>query len=402
MFRFKISVLTLIALLIASITVSAKVIEPIDGFYKKIFYRYASDGNVKLVDQYYPMLCFSTTLESKYPKLTRALSNYNEEMIRTAKTERTGMIEQAREMRRERPQFFGAFYSNNDLLIRRADSNVVSLIQDFKNYSGGAHGMYGWIGVNFNSETGASLKISDVCTDANRLQKVIIKQLYADYDSRAFDNVEDTVTKLIAQDEINFVIEPRGVTFIFNPYEIAPYASGMLTATIFFDEQPKLFKENITRTANAFAQSVPIFHPTTIERNGNRAQLSIFNEGEKCIVLLNRQRIEFHFKDIKAATYVHTANGKNFLYIDGTATADGFSAVEGECISILKLDGELELYDRMPYTFRHLTDRENASDEETFWLMTDPNAMRFDSSMPVGNLFSHIGAVNDDGTFSFG
>ena len=402
MYKIKIAVLTLIALLIANVSVSAKGVEIIDGFYKKIINRTAADGNVKLFEQHYPMINFSNGLESQYPKLTRALSTYNEELSRAAKTERTGMIDQAREWVRERPQYFGGFYSKNDLYIRRADSNVVSLINSFENYSGGAHGMYGWLGVNFNSATGARLKISDVCADANRLQSVIIKRLYADYDSRAFDNVETNVTKMIAQDEIDFVIEPRGVTFIFNPYEVAPYASGMLTATIFFDEQPGLFKPLITQTTNAFAQSVPIFHPTTIERNGNRVQLSVSNEHDKCTVMLNNQRCEFHFKDIKAATYVQTANGKNYLYIDGYATADGFSAVDGESISLLKLDGELELYDRMPYTFRHMTDYESATDEEVFWLMTDPNSMRFDSSMPVGDMFSHIGAVNNDGTFSFG
>lgn len=402
MYKFKIAVLTLIVLLIANVSVSAKGVELIDGFYKKIINRTAADGTVKLLEQHYPMICFSKELESKYPKLTRALNDFNEEMSRDAKTERTGMIEQAREWQREHPQFFNGFYSNNDLYIRRADSNVVSLINSFASYSGGVHGMYGWLGVNFNSKTGARLKISDVCTDADRLQKVIVKQLYADYDSRAFDNVEDKVTTMIAQDKINFLVEPRGVTFIFNPYEIAPYASGLLTATIFFDEQPGLFKPLITQTTNAFAQSVPIFHPTTIERKGNRAQMSISNEYDKCIVMLNNQRIEFYLKDIKAATYVQTANGKNYLYIDGYATGDGFSAVEGESISFLKLDGELELYDRMPYTFRHMKDYESATDEEVFWLMTDPNSMRFDSSMPVGDMFSHIGAVNEDGTFSFG
>ena len=348
------------------------------------------------------MLCFSMRLQSDYPKLSTALSDYNLSMINAAKSERVEVVKQAREYKQNAPKFFGAFYSNNDLLMRRADSNVVSFINSFENYSGGAHGMYGWYGVNFDSETGRQLTISDVCTDAEKLIVAITKRLYADYDDRHFDNLNDTLVKLIAQDEINFVIEPRGVTFIFNPYEVAPYAAGLITATLFFDEHPQLFKDKYRQSLNAYAQSVPIFLPTTIDRNGSRATLSISNEYDRCVVRLNNQMIALALTDVHEATYVHTADGKNFLYIDGVAKVDGFSGVDGECISLLKLDGELELYDRMPYTFRHLIDRESATDETEWWLMTNPNSMQFDSSRPIGDLHSHFGAVSDDGTFSFG
>ena len=402
MIRKRFLLLTVIMMLIANGIVNARVLEPIDGFYKKIFSRTFASNGVDLFVQKYPMLCFPTQLETQYPKLVRAFSDYNEGLIKAAKAERTEIVAQARQRHSEAPQYFSAFFSDNDLLIRRADSYVVSLINEFRNYSGGAHGMYGWYGVNFDSETGKRLTVSDICTDANKLYTAIIKRLYADHDNRAFDNLDGTLMKLIVEDTINFVIEPRGVTFIFNPYEIAPYAAGLITATILFDEQPGLFKTKYTQSVNAYAQSVPLYQSTIIDRNGSRATLTVIDERDKCVVHINNQMITIAITNISVPTYVHTADGKNFLYIDGIARADGFSGVEGECISVLKLDGELELYDRMPYTFRHLTDNERTSDETMWWLMTNPNSMQFDSSRPVGDMFSHSGAVSNDGTFSFG
>ena len=402
MIKQRFLLLTLLMMLIVDSAVNAKILEPIDGFHKKIFSKTFSSNGVEMLKQNYPMLCFSNRVEAQYPKLVRAFNEYNAELSNAAKSERNEIIEQARLRYREYPQYFSAFYSDNDLLIRRADSYIVSLINEFRNYSGGAHGMYGWYGVNFDSETGRRLTISDVCTDANKLYTAIIKRLYADHDSRAFDNVEENVMKLIVEDSINFVLEPNGITFIFNPYEIAPYAAGLITATILFSEQPGLFKAPYTQSVKAYAQSVPLYQSVVIDRNGNRAMLTIVDEPDKCVVHLNNQIITVAITDVNAATLVHTADGKNFLYIDGIAKTDGFSNVEGECISVLKLDGELELYDRMPYTFRHLTDKESASDPSEWWIMTNPNSMQFDSSRPVGDLFSHSGAVSDDGTFSFG
>ncbi|MBR1579376.1 MAG: DUF3298 domain-containing protein [Selenomonadaceae bacterium] len=394
--------LTLIMIIALAGAVNAKALEPINGFYKKITSHTFSEKGIDLLNRHVPMLCFPTSLETNYPKLVNTLSDYNLSVINDSVSEQDSFIEQAREHHRNTPEYFSAYYSNSDIFMRRADSNVVSFMRSFESYAGGAHGMYGFFGVNFDSATGNRLTISDVCTDANKLYDVIVKRLYADYDERQFDNLENTVMKLIVEDEINFVIEPRGVTFIFNPYEIAPYASGLITATLFFDEHPNLFKPKYRQTLKEYAQSVPLFHEITIDLNGKRAKLSIITEFDKCTVHLNDQVRTFNLHNAQQAVFVHTADGKNYLYVDGVAESDGFSNVAGECLSVLKLDGELELYDRMPYTLRHWVDYESEVHETVWWLMTDPNSIQFDSTHPVGDMYSHFGAVGDNGIFSFG
>ena len=207
---------------------------------------------------------------------------------------------------------------------------------------------------------------------------------------------------MVAEDTLNFVLEPQGVTFIFNPYAIAPYASGMMLTTILFSEQPSMFKAKYRQAPAAFGQTLGFYHPTVLEMNGRRVLLDIYGEQGTFTVKLNGQEVTAAIRNAHMPTYVRTADGKNYLYVDGLTDADGFSAVEGGCLTVFKLDGELEMYDRLPYTLLHMTDRESADDDLEWWIMTNPNDIRFDSSMPMSDMISHFGAVNSDGTFSFG
>ena len=399
--------LAILAAIFAIVNVAAvKSVQPIDGFYKKIITRNVTDSDVVLVNQTYPMLCFSTRLESDYPKLARALSDYNTELIQTAKTSRERIADIARERRAAMPsEKLDPFYYGGNIFIRRADSVAVSMINSYEDYAGGAHGMHGWIGASFDSQTGKRLTISDICTNAEQLHSVLIDRLHREHENGLFNDAESTVLKLIAEDKINFVLEPRGVMFIFNPYEIAPYAAGMINLTILFDEQPQLFKAKYRQSSAAFAQSIPMYYPTIVEMNGRRAEISIAPdgmEGDVVAVTIDDRALVASLKGVQAMSYACTANGGHFLYVEATAEADGFSAVEGKCITIFKLNGEPEVFDRIPYTFQHLIDRESASDDQIWWLMTDPNSIQFDSAMPVGDRYSHFGAINSDGTFSFG
>ena len=401
--KIKFFLTALIITLMIGNVVDAKDVEPIQGFYKKTISKIEFGDNVALVRQNYPMVCFSTRLESDYPKLAWALSEYNTGVIRAAKLKREEIADLARQRYQATPEYFSAFYDSSDIFMRRADSAVVSFIDDFDDYAGGAHGMHGWIGVNFDSATGNRLVISDVCTDAEKLIGALVKRLRAEYDEQHFFNgLEEKIMELVIENKINFVIEPRGVTFIFNQYEIAPYAAGMITTTILFDEQPSLFKSKYRQAPKRFAQSLPLYHQSVIEIGGRQKTISIWREGDNCTVRFDGREIAAAISQASAATYVHTEDGKNYLYIDGFAMQDGFSAVDGECLTVFKLDGEFEMLDRLPYTLRHLRDLEGASAETEWWIITDPRGIQFDEPQSMSDMHSHIGAVNSDGTFSFG
>ncbi|MBQ9480123.1 MAG: DUF4163 domain-containing protein, partial [Selenomonadaceae bacterium] len=151
--------LTLIMIIALAGAVDAKALEPINGFYKKITSYTFSEKGIDLLNRRSPMLCFPTSLETKYPKLVKTLSDYNLSLINGSKSEQDSLVDQAREHQRQSPEYFSAYYSNSDIFMRRADSNVVSFMRAFDTYTGGAHGMYGFFGVNLDSATGKRLTI---------------------------------------------------------------------------------------------------------------------------------------------------------------------------------------------------------------------------------------------------
>ena len=49
------------------------------------------------------------------------------------------------------------------------------------------------------------------------------------------------------QQDLNWTMGYQGISFQFNPYMIAPYASGMQEVTVWFEEEPELFVESYTQ-----------------------------------------------------------------------------------------------------------------------------------------------------------
>ena len=59
------------------------------------------------------------------------------------------------------PSFYYTSYEDYDVNVVRADTVVTSLLSYDESYSGGVHGSYYYIPVNFDSLTGEELHIHD-------------------------------------------------------------------------------------------------------------------------------------------------------------------------------------------------------------------------------------------------
>ena len=97
--------------------------------------------------------------------LQKALWDYSDKAIQLHQDIRTKMIPQAMEDRDERLKgggtFFPTFESKHDVYVRRADTLATSLLEYSSSYEGGAHGMYGVWGRNYDSKTGKELELMD-------------------------------------------------------------------------------------------------------------------------------------------------------------------------------------------------------------------------------------------------
>lgn len=112
-------------------------------------------------------------------------------------------------------------YNNNNLLFLEVESYV---------YSGGAHGLGNKQYLHFNMRKGSSFGLNEVFYDGAR--PAISKMLQEKCET--LQNSEDYMLFEEAAPEINenFYFDEENLYFVYNPYEIAPYAAGYVTLSL--------------------------------------------------------------------------------------------------------------------------------------------------------------------------
>lgn len=111
-------------------------------------------------------------------------------------------------------------HSSALLTLQRTDETTryVTYETDTYSFMGGAHGIGSHTGVTFDKQTGRRLQI---VKDGEGLRKLITEELHKNYDGITFD-VEPVPLPA------NGVFMRDGkVVFVYQPYEIGPYAIGM-------------------------------------------------------------------------------------------------------------------------------------------------------------------------------
>ena len=216
---------------------------------------------------YYQMECAKLTEEAEefYPDLAETVNSYFTGTVADIDAMSEQMADDVRMMREETAADYEmpASCDESELYIRRADAQVLSFQEEFYAYYGGVHGMYGYTGINFDTQTGAIINFDDVIADRDALMPVLARKLRENYpDTYSFSYYEDDdLAGMLAEHygsaseepvDINFVLDPQGVTFFFNPYEIGSYAEGAFQATILFEEAPDLFKETYGPSEEGF------------------------------------------------------------------------------------------------------------------------------------------------------
>lgn len=124
--------------------------------------------------------------------------------------------------------------------VTRLDSSILSLTTYFSSYQGGAHPDNYQIAMNFDTVTGKLLSLSDILTPDGEatLTDLILEQLAshgADYD--LFSDYADSVRGTFSQDTLgaqmdNWYLQGQSLFLFFNPFEISPFASGIITVEI--------------------------------------------------------------------------------------------------------------------------------------------------------------------------
>ena len=118
---------------------------------------------------------------------------------------------------------------------------------DTYNFQGGAHGLNQLLTLNFDKTTGKTLTLEDVLVPGykvklnNLLQKALLKKANCKDINELHD--KGYLFSMEMYPSNNYVLGKEGITFIYNPYEIAPYALGRIELTISYDDMENLMKK---------------------------------------------------------------------------------------------------------------------------------------------------------------
>jgi hypothetical protein len=136
-----------------------------------------------------------------------------------------------------RSYFIKDYSQNNNFFFNRND--LISYKIEISQYDGGAHGIVTEKGFIVSVKTGKNLLYADIfkMNTQKDMALLLVTNLLK---SKKFNSVKQLTDNSYEIDKIvpnnNFYIDEEGITFIYNPYEIAPYAEGAIRILLPYEE----------------------------------------------------------------------------------------------------------------------------------------------------------------------
>ena len=269
-----------------------------------------------------------------YPHLNKAIEAEND--VIAEKYEKTfAEIKEAAENaiaeQREDTEEFPVGNMEGKIVPVRCDRSVLSFYEVTSlYYPGAAHGSVGYSGYNYKPENGEQITLADVFTDPAALKPVVAKYLRAQADGSPVDGAEDMLQYYFDEgnmDALTWVIDQDGVTFLFAPSDIAPYAMGTLEAKIYFDREPSLFTGNYGSSKEGYVKPMSPYTEMTVDLDGDGSdeKLSVTGTYEEGNEIYAYSGIQVSVGDQVCTaeqycfsmqpSFVHTEDGRNYVYV---------------------------------------------------------------------------------------
>lgn len=177
------------------------------------------------------------------------LSNYYKQKANSLNEMAELFFEEFKSFFSEMPGYKVVWELTNTITVIFNNNSIVSFQSDYYHFSGGAHGMYGTIFTNFNSQDGRKLLLKDLLVTGyeNKLNSIAEKIFRKKQELTADESLEEAGfwfdgNKFTLND--NFGIKDDGLIFVFNPYEITSFASGISEIIVPYEEIKDLIDTN--------------------------------------------------------------------------------------------------------------------------------------------------------------
>lgn len=156
--------------------------------------------------------------------------------------------------------------------VLRADSNVVSIRTDESWYLGGAHGSRQISGLNYDSQTGRSLVLSDVLDDEDTFRSLLIsnfREQNADILDGIFVDLDSYLQGLSFSDSaLAWTIDNEGVILYFAAEELGAYVIGSPSVRIPFASAKGVFQDRYTQICPS-GYVIPLDQDIEADLNGD-------------------------------------------------------------------------------------------------------------------------------------
>ena len=229
---------------------------------------------------------------------------------------------------REDAEEFAAGNMEGKIVPVRCDQSVLSFYEVTSlYYPGAAHGNVGYSGYNYKSATGERITLADVFKDPAALKPVVAKYLRAQ-DALQYYFDEGNM------DALTWVIDQDGVTFLFSPSDIAPYAMGALEAKISFDGESSLFTGNYGPSGDGYAKTMSPFTELRVDLDGDGSDeklsvTGVYEEGNEVnaysgiqVSVGDQVCTEDEYCYSMQPCFVHTKDGRNYVYVVAASDND--------------------------------------------------------------------------------
>lgn len=188
----------------------------------------------------------------------------------------------------------------------RIDTGILSLAGSYTTYSGGVHPQNSCLSANYDLITGNVLRLSDILTDesaADTLYRYVIEALNRQKDENfLYDGFESTVQERMdyaTSGEECWYFSHTGLCIYFSPYEIAPYASGVIIAEIPYAQLTGILNDAYfpAEAESSSGMVLPdTFNEEDLERFTQFSEVVLDNSGNKFLLYtesaVNHIRIE--------------------------------------------------------------------------------------------------------------
>lgn len=129
------------------------------------------------------------------------------------------------------------YYSVEGHPLEESQEGILSYQTTIDCYLGGAHGSYVVNYYNFDKKSGKLLDIKDVVPVGKEPEvlKAMEEQLCKDWEAKDLADLQEKTGITMLGDLYltnNFLLKNDSILFLYNQYEIAPYAAGLISITI--------------------------------------------------------------------------------------------------------------------------------------------------------------------------